>query len=1275
MLEILGEHIKELNDEDLRSPVGLLCEAELKSQGIPTAGVKWGGNQRAADGGIDVKVEISSTIHQDGYIPKSITGFQVKEPDMFPGEIEKEMRPNGELRESIKQLAEVKGAYIIISSNSSTAETALIKRKKAMFDALKDLESGENLKIDFYDSVRIASWVRSHPSLILWVRPKIGKPIHGWQSYDNWSNSPGGIEEEYLLDEEVRLFDGDSTRDSGLKGVEAINKLRQKLSHPKRSIRLTGLSGVGKTRLVQALFDDRIGEHPLNPVQAFYTDIGNSPIPSPHNFAEQIISMRTRAVLVIDNCSPELHRKLNDVCTAPKSLVSLITVEYDVRDDQPEETEVYRLEPASLDLIEKMVRARFKYVSQVDARTISKFSGGNARIAIALAETVGKDETLAELKDEELFKRLFYQRKDPDNQLMKSAEVCSLIYSFDIRIDEGSNQEMELLSNLAGKSVLDLYRDIAELKRRQLIQQRNNWRAILPHAIANRLAKHALENIPINVILETLNREGNERIFISFSRRLGYLHESEKAVEIAEKWLSKDDLLGDISNLNKKGIDLLKNVAPIKPEATLNAIERVANSEHGEEFTSRDNENYVDITRLLTSLAYDPELFSRSVDLLNRFALSEDKDENFNSIRNQIKSLFQLYLSGSHATKEQRLKVIRRLISSKSEDEIQLGFELLRSALRSSHFTSYHQFDFGARPRNTGFWPKNREDLLAWFQLYLSYTVELATSNQSVAGKAKLILAENFQGLWTNIKMYDELEEAANRIIECGTWKEGWVGVRKTIRYGKKELNPGALARLNTLEEKLKPSSLIDKAKLYALSKHGTILDLPDTVNEEDIKSESDRYRLIGEEAKSLGKEVAQNQEVLSLLISDLIQVNGAWSFQFGQGLAEGIHDVEKLWNDFKCHLKSIDENKRGPRVLCGFLYELYETAPDKFNELLDDALTDDILSPVFPQLQSIIKVDKEGLERLRQSLELDIAPIYMYNNLAYGGAHKEIDDTGLSDLIKRISKKTDGISVAIEILKMRFHGEKGQINKPSDELIQVGRELLNKIKFVRNDNGIRSEDYTLSEIIKICFSGEDAKKSTIEFCNRLAEAISDYHVFSEDYTSVYEVLIKEQSKIFLNCFYGEDNEFKPARLTWDSEFRKDPLSNLDNNKIIEWCEENPSERYQIMASVITPFRKVKESKQYKWTPLAKHMIDNSPNTDSVLDNFYRSFYPRSWGGSLASILQTRMPLITELKEHENPVVVDWAFSAEMKFEKEIQLERQREDEREQARKDEYSFE
>lgn len=57
MLEIRAKEISGLSDEDLWALVGRLCEAELNSRGLPSAGVSWGGDSNASDGGIDVRVD------------------------------------------------------------------------------------------------------------------------------------------------------------------------------------------------------------------------------------------------------------------------------------------------------------------------------------------------------------------------------------------------------------------------------------------------------------------------------------------------------------------------------------------------------------------------------------------------------------------------------------------------------------------------------------------------------------------------------------------------------------------------------------------------------------------------------------------------------------------------------------------------------------------------------------------------------------------------------------------------------------------------------------------------------------------------------------------------------------------------------------------------------------------------------------------------------------------------------------------------------------------
>ena len=162
---------------------------------------------------------------------------------------------------------------------------------------------------------------------------------------------------------------------------------------------------LGKTRFVQALFDDRVGQDALAPSLAVYTNLVDRPDPPPISLAADLIAARTRAVLIIDNCGPDLHQRLAEIRRAPNSLLSVITIEYDVRDDLPEGTIAFKLDPSSVDLVERLVKRRLPYVSPIDARTVAVIAGGNARVALVLAGTIGVSETIAGLDDAEVFRR------------------------------------------------------------------------------------------------------------------------------------------------------------------------------------------------------------------------------------------------------------------------------------------------------------------------------------------------------------------------------------------------------------------------------------------------------------------------------------------------------------------------------------------------------------------------------------------------------------------------------------------------------------------------------------------------------------------------------------------------------------------------------------------------------------------------------------------------------------------------------------------------------
>ena len=205
-LEITGDDIAKLDDTGLRTLIGRLCEEDYRQAGLSTKGITWGGHQDAPDGGIDVAVRDEVQPPQNSFVPRSVTGFQVKKPDMPRASISAEMRPKGILRQSIKNLIRDNGAYIIASSGANATGTALQDRINAMREAVSTDDGHENLHLDFLDRGRIATWVRSHPSLVQWVLDRIGRRAKGWYPYSNWANPKAGIEEEYLLDEGLTLI-------------------------------------------------------------------------------------------------------------------------------------------------------------------------------------------------------------------------------------------------------------------------------------------------------------------------------------------------------------------------------------------------------------------------------------------------------------------------------------------------------------------------------------------------------------------------------------------------------------------------------------------------------------------------------------------------------------------------------------------------------------------------------------------------------------------------------------------------------------------------------------------------------------------------------------------------------------------------------------------------------------------------------------------------------------------------------------------------------------
>ena len=1258
MFDITPDDINQLNDIDLRELVGRLCEAELASRGLSPSSVTWGGNQTAADGGLDVRVSLPAGEFIEGFVPRSSTGFQVKKPDMPRAEIIAEMRPAGMIRPVIQELADETGAYVIVSSTGSTADSALRNRQDALREALDGIANAGQLRTDFYDRTRLATWVRCYPGLITWVKERVGRALVGWRPYGPWTGAAEGADAEYLLDDKLCLHLG-SNRDTLAQSVAgAIDQLRDELSRPGKIVRLVGLSGVGKTRLAQALFDARIGARPLPASLAVYTNLSDNPDPQPTGLASDLIANRTRAVLIVDNCPPDLHRRLSEVCRGTTSTVSVLTIEYDVRDDQPEGTQVVTLDTSSPELIEKLVRHRYPHLSQVDARTIAEASGGNARIAIVLAETVERSDSIAGLSNEELFQRLFRQRQDPNDDLLLAAQACSLVYSFQGEALEGAEAEVPRLAALAGQVPAETYRHVAELLRRDLVQQRGVWRAVLPHAIANRLATRALQDIPYDLINQQLVDGGTERLARSFSRRLSFLHDHPKAVTIVERWLAPDGLLGDLTALNDLGRAMFENVAPVRPEAALTALER-AGYRHPEMATTV----WLRHRSLLRSLAYDPPLFERSAQLLALAATQSADEREAKEASDTFVSLFTIYLSGTHATIEQRLGVIEKLLRSGETMPLALGLTALDNMLKTVHFSSHHRFEFGARSRDYGYRPRFNADIRRWYSTALILIESLALTEGVLKSELRDVLARNFRGL-ASAHMLDELEKLARRFATDGFWREGWAACRQTMHYSKDRLPPEVLSRLSALEGDLRPSNLSEKVRAVVLIDRSSGLDLEDMIIEGTPTNSTERLEAI---ARELGSAVAVDEEALAELLPDLLR-GGSRGWAFGCGLAEASPDLRTIWARLGQGLEQIDPKSQNVQVLRGFLAVLWNKDRQLAQDLLDSALDQPALVTFLPVLHSAVGLDVRGVERLKHALREGKVPIWMYGNLAFGKTTDHLDGGSLKDLVLLIADQPDGFGVALEILYMRLYSDCSDGREHEPKLLEAGRELLCCITFKKdNDHG----DYELAGVVRACLFTPDAGPVAAEIAVRLRQAVADCETHSWDNPNLLTALLEAQPMNVLEALFEGNEEDQQAGVCVFKQLddsQNSPAGAIPCEVLIAWCEGGHEHRYSLVASIITFARSSEQGAPLVWSEQAKALLANASDFRSVLSVFIERFQPMSWSGSRAALMEANARLLDSLESFVSPDQIPFVAEAKASFAQEIMKQRHWETKYDRAR-------
>lgn len=1123
----------------------------------------------------------------------------------------------------------------------------LSSRLQGMKSALEGVSNSENLLLDFYGRDRLSAWLRQYPGVALWVRYRLGKPLSGWQPFKRWTTAPYDQDDTFLMDDHPCVKDMNSSQKDLIPISEGIKLVREKLRKEGSTVRIIGLSGVGKTRFAQALFEDDVCKNALSGYNVIYADLGDDINPSASELVTYLISNDFSCCLVLDNCPPDVHRKLQKQIRLNQAKLSLLTIEYDISDDRPEETEVIHIEPSSVKTVSILIQKRFPSLGPINADKISEFAGGNARVAIALASRVKADETIAKFSDEDLFNRLFNQRKKVTGSLLESAEILSLVYSFNIS-QSIPNDELSILTIIGGLDRRGLYRDHVELKRRQLIQERGDWRAVLPHALANSLARRALENIPFDQINTELFKPENLRLFKSCTHRLGYLHDFEPARKLAQTWLDTGGPFNDITLCSSELLIALENIAPLFPDVLLDAIEEASKDPN---FCSRNNKNYSFFVQLLRKIAYDDQYFDQASKLILLFAETENTNENNNSIVNQLASLFSLHLSGTQATPIRRQKFVNEMLLSDLSRYLEITNKIFNYSLKASHWTYLGDINFGAHIRDYGWEPKTRSEMLNWYVGFIYLVSPFLESENEIYNKwSKDIISNHFRELWSYVGCYDILEEIILEYAADRKWPKMWISIKEVIHYDGKNHSPELLNRLKALERAAAPSDHYSEIEAYALTNTWDNIDLKCTNNTEKSKELHQKIVMLGEIAISKPEYLERFAPKLWIEHIDAL-------YAFGKGLAKGSSNKISTFKTLVILMQRQNLEVVQPIIFTGFIAGVHSDTPELVREIQESIMEIPELKPHFVVLLLSTPIDIWGGKKLIELAKKGEIDTCQFQQLAYGRAHETISDGDLCTLLSAINDLKYGIFATIEILKMRFLSQNDSNTTISNSLLLVGRQTILKLLSMHSNEFQRQRSNGISQVTNECLSKTGLENEINEMIALLFEGIESNRLYGPVVLNIVDIIAKYYPENLLNyVFIGDNTNKKLVNYFFTNSLirRLSPLNNIPVERLMKWCYKNQDSIQNVAAAVssyISIDDKSHSTNNPKQVELSKHiksLLNVAKNKCQIVEAIYLRTVPSSWSGSLAEILEVRSKAFSELLNHPSPEIQE---TVELKLE------------------------
>jgi hypothetical protein len=1059
------------------------------------------------------------------------------------------------------------------------------------------------------------------------------------------------------------------------KTKEITNSVLEGLSNLNHTIRILGLSGLGKTRILLEIFRPNNSDEKsiIQSSRVLYINCNLYPNAEYQSIVSKAISEQTDPVIILDNCPISVHRQLLQLTSREGNKASLISL-----DSNPEEIDNDRINGVNYIIIKKeelstvvdeLLASRFNNLDEESKKKIKDFSQGIPLMAVLLGESVNNgEEFIGKLDDKELLDKLLGAKGKVEKHrtILKS---CSIFNYFGFYDELATHTEFIAkstnITSLNGDDnvkVNDFNETCNHYLKREIFEKRGRFIGMRPFPLAMSLAQEWLDPLTpqrlISVINEIAGLQEPDRTSLSkaFAEQMKYLGYNDKAVQIVEKIVGHDSPFDDAEVLNTElGSRLFRSFVEVNPIAVSQNFKRQFLNKSKEELLKIEAGRR-NIVWTLEKLCFDKRTFSDSAKVLLGFAIAENETWA-NNATSQFLHLFNVHLSGTEADLSERWKIIEWLLNKEDKAYYDFAIRAMKIGLNFGHASRMGGAEQQGSRRLVDNNPTWKEIDEYWGNI-LNKLLEIIKSRNEYAELASEAISNNIRtmfhiGFGKLILPYlKEISELNNN-----DWDSGLKGLKFARKYEKHSIPEEQLVEINSLIELLTKTDFSTKYLTLSSSYH---LD-----NDETYSSE----KVIAEITK-LADEFIANNISWEETFPSFYKNQQVFSYHFGKRLSELLIDDKtkiKRFIDYSLEVISqIPVEERNLTVLGGFIVNSGDEIKKEFYSRLFQS------SEFSSQLFYFLSIDKSGKEYFDLLFQLIDKKGFGVNSFYAFTYSNSLSQLTFEELVsfgeKLFTYGDEGYAVAFDLFADLSYGDeaKKKLLKP------IYKKCILNLGFNRKFRR-QLDDYKWTETIISILSDETEIVFAIFINKSVIESISWENSYHHDHyiQRVYVILLKvhfnaiwpDLSNALLSSeetyirFYGMKH-ILGSRIGGVGR-SVGVLFDGDIDSIFSWCADNKPLAPTRLAE-LTPIFDNNNTDYAKWHPLALRLIDEYGEIKEVRDHLSSNMGTYSWTGSVVPFLESKKELFNQLTNHKTESVREWATSYIGYLDKDIEAEKNR---------------